>query len=93
MEKIKYTQPIRSKNERIGSITGIMDMNKQYLLVGDKIKLGNYIGRLLWNRYCNEYGIAFGLWYGDKNEFDIDSYGKFIKIPNDNGMRMEITKL
>ena len=29
------------------------------------------------------------MWYGD-NSLNPDSYGKFIAIPTDNGMRMEI---
>ena len=93
MEKKHYRPTPKSKLERLGTITGLLDKSKQYLVVGDKIQVGDYIGRLLYNRDTQSYGVFMGLWYGDKNEFDSDCYGKFIEIPTDNGMRMEITKL
>ena len=91
-EKFHYKNIPRSNLERIGSVTGLMDKNKNYLLVGDKIECGIYSGRLLYNRFYGCYGIAFGF-YNDLDKYNIDSYSKFVAIPNDNGMRMEIKKL
>ena len=61
------------------------------LSVGDEIKYWQYKGILLYNHYYNQYGIAldYSMWYR-ADKYDIDSYGKFIDIPMDNGARMEI---
>lgn len=42
----------------------------------------------MYNRYQGAFGVFMGCWYGDPR--DPESYGKFIKIPKDNGMRMEL---
>ena len=36
--------------------------------------------------------VVHSMWYGD-DEYDINSYGKFIKIPLDNGAKMQIEKI
>ena len=79
---------------RIGLPLNIKDKDNLILSVGDNIKLHEYIGILLYNYHCNKYGIALedSQWYGD-DKYSIDSYGKFIEIPMDNGARMEITKI
>ena len=93
-KKKKYTIS-KSIKERIGYPTGLMDCNGDEILTGDYIhlksfKFYNYVGPVLWNREQKRYGIFSGLWYGDKNPLNPDSYGKFISIPKDNGMRMEL---
>lgn len=76
---------------KIGTLLNIMDKNKNNLFVGDEVKYGEYKGVLLYNNNYEKYGIAldYSMWYGE-DKYDIDSYGKFIDIPMDNGARMEI---
>ena len=70
----------------------MFDKDKNEIKTGDKVYMehNNIFGVVLWNRFQKCYGICCGLWYKDKNPLDFDCYGKFISIPNDNGMRMEI---
>ena len=79
---------------KIGTQLCILDRFGNLLSVGDKIKYGKYKGILLYNHYYDQYGVATddSMWYGD-DKYNIDSYGKFIEIPMDNGARMEIEKL
>lgn len=76
---------------RIGTILGIMDQKRNFLVVGDEVRYGKYQGIILYEPKRKGYGIALSdsMWYGD-NKYDIDSYGKFIDIPMDNGAKMEI---
>lgn len=82
----------KEKKWRIGDETGLLDMNKNSILFGDYIKLKNtnYDGPVLYNKEQGKLGICFGLWYGDLNPYNEQCYGKFIAIPKDNGMRMEL---
>ena len=79
---------------KIGTVLHLMDKNKERLSVGDTVRYGEYQGVLLYNHHYDQYGIAldYSMWYGD-DKYNIDSYGKFIDIPMDNGARMEIEKL
>lgn len=81
----------RTVKGKIGTPLSIMDKHMNKLSVGDVIKYGEYKGIILYNYHCNQYGVAldYSTWYGD-DKYDIDSYGKFIEIPMDNGARMEI---
>lgn len=83
-----------SPEGKIGTILGIKDKNDKYLVVGDRVQYGKYKGILLWNPFSKTYGIALNhsMWYGD-DKYNIHSYGNFIEIPMDNGIRMEIEKL
>lgn len=83
-----------TKKGKIGIQLNIMDKLGNLLSVGDEIKYGKYKGILLYNHYCDQYGVALidSMWYGD-DKYDINSYGKFVEIPMDNGGRMEIAKL
>lgn len=92
MDKKKRYQVFHSKNERIGIHTGLLDCNGNEIKTGDNIRFKDtsYEGKVLWNRNLNCYGLYFGLWYLDKDPYKADCYGKFIKIPNDQGMRMEL---
>ena len=76
---------------RIGTILGLMDKDRNFLVVGDKVSYGKYQGVLLYEPERKGYGVAldYSMWYGD-NKYDINSYGKFIDIPMDNGARMEL---
>lgn len=71
----------------------IRDKNNHVLAVGDVIKYGDYRGVLLYCIDTDEYVIAldYSMRYGD-NPYDIESYGKFVAIPMDNGARMELEK-
>ncbi len=92
MEKIHVREIPRSKKERIGIPTGLLNSERQEIFTGDFIRLRTkgYEGPLMWNRNYNCYGIFFGLWYLDKNPYNPDCYGKFWAVPSDNGMRMEL---
>ena len=83
-----------STKGKIGLTLSIKDKNNKVLCVGDYIYYGNYKGFLLYNHHSDEYGIALehSQWYGD-NKYDINSYGKFISIPMDNGAKMELEKI
>lgn len=76
---------------KIGTPLNIIDKHRNCLSVGDEVKYGKYKGILLYNHYYDQYGIALdhSMWYGN-DKYNIDSYGKFIDIPMDNGGRMEI---
>ena len=76
---------------KIGTPLNIVDKHMNNLSVGDEIKYGKYKGMLLYNHHYNRYGAAldYSMWYGN-DKYNIDSYGKFIDIPMDNGARMEI---
>lgn len=76
---------------KIGTPLNIIDKHSNFLSVGDEVKYGKYKGILLYNHYYDQYGIAldYSICYGN-NKYNIDSYGKFIEIPMDNGGRMEI---
>lgn len=79
---------------KIGTLLGIQDKNREYIVVGDYVKYGDYKGILLYNYHYDQYGIAldYSMQYG-KDKYNIDSYGTFIKIPIDNGARMELEKI
>lgn len=95
LENHKKSQRIHGTSKgKIGLTLNISDKNNHILSIGDRIMFRNYSGILLYNHHCNKYGIALSnsMWYGE-DEDSIDSYGKFIEIPMDNGARMEITKI
>ena len=82
-----------SKLEAIGISTGLLDRHGKEIVTGDKVLLINSSidGVVLYNRYAGRFGVfySYSMWYGD-NLYNPDSYGKYISIPADNGMRMEI---
>lgn len=78
------------RKNKIGTSLGITDNRGRALSVGDTIKYGEYQGILLYNKFYKEYGIFFGMWYGD-DKYNPDSYGKFITVPMDNSDKSEIT--
>lgn len=82
----------RDKRERIGVPTKLLNCNGEEIKTGDCIKLKNssYVGIVLWSPYNECYGLHFGLWYRGRDPFNSDCYGKFIRIPDDNGMKMEL---
>ena len=82
---------LRSINvNKVGASLDITDKNKHVLSIGDIIQYGEYKGVLLYNYWYNEYGIFYGMWYGD-DKYNPDSYGKFIAVPMDNSDKSEIT--
>ena len=89
----KHIVPPRSRKEAIGQPTGLLDVNGDEILTGAryalKSKSGEEKGVILWNRAQNTYGLFSGLFYGE-NIMSSDSYGKFTRIPADNGMRMQL---
>lgn len=76
---------------KIGTQLNIIDKHWNCLSVGDEVKYGKYTGILLYNHYYDQYGIAldYSMWYGN-DKYNIDSYGKFIEVPMDKGVRMKI---
>lgn len=83
-----------TKKGKIGTQLCIIDKLGNPLFVGNEVKYRDYKGVFLYNYHCDQYGVAISdsMWYGD-DRYDINSYGKFIEIPMDNGARMEIEKL
>lgn len=80
-----------SKMERVGIPTGLLDVAGNEIMSGDRVRLNSgYEGVVLYHRRVQGFGLFFGFYYGNFNPYDPDCYGKFILIPNDNGMRMEI---
>ena len=76
---------------KVGTRLGIMDKYGNGIAVGDEVKYFGYRGIVLYNRHYDQYGIA--LIYSLRNaddKYNVDSYGKFLHIPMDNGARMEI---
>ena len=95
MERRKRYQVRHSKNERIGTLTRLLNSEGNEIKTGDYVKIRgtNYDGIVLWNREAKCYSVFFGLWYLDKNPYNADCYGKFISINNDQGMRMELVPI
>lgn len=85
--KIDYTK-------RLGHPLGIFDRNNTELCFGDEVQYGRYQGILLYNYAYKEYGLALNgsMWYGE-NKYSIDSYGKWVAVPMDNGAKMELVKV
>lgn len=91
----KWRPTPRSKMEDIGIPTGLKDKFNNEIHSGDKVRIYNknredYEGIVLWHRDMKQFGCFMGLWYGEENPYDTDCYGKYITIPKDNGMRMDI---
>lgn len=85
----------RDKRENTGINTGLLDCEGKIIISGDYVCLRSnpkYYGPVFWNRYQECWGIHMGYWDKGKDPNDPESYGKFIKIPSDNGMRMDIMK-
>lgn len=95
MERRKRYQVRHSKNERIGTLTRLLNSEGNEIKTGDYVKIRgtNYDGIVLWHREAKCYGVFFGLWYLDRNPYNADCYGKFISINNDQGMRMELVPI
>lgn len=76
---------------KIGTNLYLLDKNNKYIHVGDYIRYSKYTGYVLYNHNSEQYGVAldYSNWYGD-NKYDINSYGKFIDIPMDNGAKMDL---
>ena len=96
-KKSEYTNQI----EKIGTILGIQDKNNDWLYSGDYVTCGSYEGRIflekpmIKNSHKVKYAMIalnYSMWYGD-NEFDLDSYGKFIYVKLDNGSKMDLERL
>lgn len=82
------------KEGKIGAILNLLDKNDTILCVGDEVKYGDYRGIILYSNTHKDYGVAISdsMWYGD-NKYDINSYGKFVSIPKDNGAKMLLEKI
>lgn len=96
MERIKKgrREPTRDKRENCGIVTSLLDVNGNNIITGNlyeiKGKKYSYMGRVFYNRYQKAFGVFMGCWYGDRNAYNPDSYGKFVAIPKDNGMKNQI---
>ena len=96
MERIKKgrREPTRDKRENCNVVTSLLDVNGNNIITGNlyeiKGKNHSYMGRVFYNRYQKSFGVFMGCWYGDRNIYNPDSYGKFIAIPKDNGMKNQI---
>ena len=92
MDRRKRYEIRHSRNERIGIPTGLLDSCGNEIRTGDYIRFKSmgYDGIVLWHRENKCYGVFFGLWYRGQDPYNADCYGKFIEIPSDQGMRMEL---
>lgn len=90
----KSQRVIGNKKGSIGTELEIVDRVSNPLYVGDYVEYGKYKGILLYNPSSDEYGLALEgtMWYGD-DKYNINSYGKFIALPLDNGAKMNLKKL
>lgn len=95
MDKKHYRPIPRNKKERIGEPTGLLDCERHEILTGDFVAIAgtDYSGPVMWNRKQSCYGVFMGLWYRDRNPYNPDCYGKFICVPRDNGMRMQLKRI
>lgn len=91
-DKKRYKPIPRDKRENVGIPTGLYDSQDREIITGDVVEIisSSTVGRVFWNRYEKAYGICYGCWYGDKDELSVDSYGKFIRINSDQGMKMDL---
>ena len=82
----------RDRRENVGVSTGLYDSQNSEIMTGDLVEIiSSYtIGRVFWNRYEKAYGVYYGCRYGDGDVFSVDSYGRFIKINSDQGMKMDL---
>lgn len=94
-DKKHYKPAPKDKRERIGLPSGLYDSQNVEIMTGDLVKIisSSVVGRVLWNRYEKSYGVFYGCWYADKDVYSADSYGKFIKINSDQGMKMNLVVL
>lgn len=92
VERLKHPPIPKSKKERIGIPTGLLDCNGNEIITGSYYKFANshIAGPVLWNRNQDRFGIFYGLWYDDRDPMNPDAYGKFTYINPDQGMRMEL---
>lgn len=93
MEKKKSYKLPHDKREAAGIHTKLLDCDRREIITGDIVRLKSnpyYSGPVMWNRHQECFGIFMGLWYEGQDKYNPDCYGKFIRIPKDNGMRMDI---
>lgn len=98
----KRRQKYLYQTEKIGTILGIQDKNDNWLYCGDYVKFNEkYEGRIfaeyvmVKKSHTRKYAVIalhYSMWYGD-DEFDLESYGKFIHIKLDNGSKMCLERL
>lgn len=87
----KWRSTPHNKMENIGIPTGLLDKFRREIMSGDKVRIDpDYEGIVLYDRNYTGFVLFYGLWYGEKNPYDADCYGKVLPIPKDNGMRMKI---
>lgn len=91
-DKKRYKPIPHDKRERVGLPTGLYDLQNSEIMTGDMVEIisSSIIGRVFWNRYEQAYGLFYGCWYADRDQFNVDSYGKFIRINSDQGMKMDL---
>ena len=99
MERIKKGRkaPTRDKRENCGIVTSLLDANGNNIITGKLYEIKgqkhHYMGKVFYNRYQKAFGVFMGCWYGDKNPNNPESYGKFVAIPKDNGMKNYIVPI
>lgn len=92
----KHTKEHRKNGfpQWLGEDTGLKDKFNQKIHIGDLVcfyltKNNYYYGRVFYDQAQKEYVLAWGQWYG-VDEYSLDSYGKSIILPADNGGRMHV---
>lgn len=85
----------KSKFENPGYETHLLNANGDYIITGEfyHLKNTNIYGPVFFNKWYNCFGIFEGAWYTPYDFLNPETYGKFTKIPYDQGMKNELIKL
>lgn len=91
-DKKRYEPIPKDKRERVGIPTGLYDSQNNEIITGDLVEIisSSTVGRVFWNRYEKAFGLFYGCWYANKDQYSPDSYGKFVRINSDQGMKMNL---
>lgn len=82
-----------NKFENCGYITPLLNSKNEYIITGDfyHLKDTRYYGPVFFNKWQNCFGLFLG--YNGDNIYNPNYYGKFIRIPYDQGMKNELIKI
>lgn len=85
----------RNKYENPGYETPLLNANGEHIITGDfyHLKNTNIYGPVFFNKWYNCFGIFEGAWYQPYDFLNPETYGKFTRIPLDQGMKNDLIKL
>lgn len=93
VNKLKHIP--KSKFENPGYETHLLNSDGDYIITGDfyHLKGTNIYGPVFYNKWYKCFGIFEGAWYQPYDFLNPETYGKFTRIPLDQGMKNELIKL